>query len=166
MATQEERWAAAEMALRAQSARRARRTPAMAIGITAVLVLAVGLTAVVDLRRLHTPGGTALAWTQAAVFGDCRAFLSLSLPADRSGERRTEDEICRDLRAATAPARVDSTRLTVRVLSVQQEGGQAVARVEVRGPEVTRTTALRLVRRGEGWLVVRRVGACGTAGCY
>src|SRR5206468_1137780 len=82
----------------AQAARRIRRTPAVLIAITGVLVLLVAITAVIDLRRLHTPRGAALAWVEAATFGDCRAYLSLSRSVDGADTGRTDDEICVALR--------------------------------------------------------------------
>jgi hypothetical protein len=164
--TQEQRWKIAERSLDVQAARRIRRTPGVTIGILAGLVLAVGVTAAVDLRRLQTPRGAALAWSEAATFGDCRGFLSLSQVEDPLVERRTDEEICRALRAATAQARIDSTRITVLVTSVDQEGPGATVRVEVRGPSGLRTTDLRLVRRGNDWLVLRQAGACGEVTCF
>jgi len=64
-----------------------RRGPEVLVG---VLALGVGVVAAVDLRRLMTPTGTALAWTGAAVFGDGTAYERLSVaepcatPDDRS----------------------------------------------------------------------------------
>jgi hypothetical protein len=164
--TQEQRWAEAELTLDVQAARRIRRTPGVAIGILAGLVLAVGVTAAVDLRRLQTPRGAALAWTEAATFGDCRTFLSLSRPADPLAERRTDDQICRALRAATQAARGDASRIAVTARSVQQRGRSAVVAVEVRGPDGVRTADLRLEHRGADWLVLREAGACADVTCF
>ena len=165
MTTQEQRWARAERTLDAQAARRIRRTPAVVIAITALLILAVGLTAAVDLRRLHTPRGAALAWTEAAVFGDCRAFLSLSRLTVAADETRTDDEICRALRKATAQARTDASRISIRAVSVDRQGDRATVVVDVRRPEGTRRPVLKLVRRGEKWLVLREPGACDVLAC-
>jgi hypothetical protein len=129
-------------------------------------VLAVAVTAAVDLRRLQTPRGAALAWTEAATFGSCRAFLALSRPDDPLADRRTDEEICRSLRAATAKARSDVTRISLKARSVVQHGGTAVVVIDVRGPDGSRSVRLDLVRRGDAWLVVRRAGACGDVGCY
>lgn len=166
MTTQEERWARAELTLDVQAARRVRRTPGVVIGILALLVLAVGVTAAVDLRRLQTPRGAALAWTEAATFGDCRGFLALSTVADPTTDARTDDEICRDLRRSTAPARADSTRIRLTAESVVQAGARAVVRVAAHTAEGTRTVPLSLVRRGSDWLVLRAAGACGAVACY
>ena len=166
MTTQEQRWATAELTLDAQAARRIRRTPWIVIGIAALLALAVGVTAAVDLRRLQTPRGAALAWTEAATFGNCHAFLALSRPDDPTAERRTEDEICRELRRSTAAARNDVTRISLKPTSVVRHGASAEVVIEVRGPDGTRTVQLGLVRRGDDWLVVRQAGACGDVPCY
>lgn len=166
MTTQEQRWAAAERSLDVQYARRIRRTPRVVIAILAALSLAVGVTAAVDLRRLQTPRGAALAWTEAATFGNCRAFLALSRPAEPTAERRTDDEICRALRASTAQARSDATRIRIIPRWVEQRGRRAVAVIELRGPAGSRRLRLDLVRRGDDWLVVRSGAACGDGGCY
>jgi len=164
--TQEQRWATAERTLDVQAARRIRRTPGVVIAILLLLTLAVGVTAAVDLRRLQTPRGAALAWTEAATFGNCRAFLALSRPDDPTAERRTDDEICRALRASTAEARRDVTRIAITSRSVEQRGRTAIAVIAVRGPDGTRELRLDLVHRGDDWLVVRRAGACGDVACY
>ena len=166
MTTQEQRWATAERTLDVQAARRMRRTPGLVIGILALLVLAVGVTAAVDLNRLHTPRGAALAWTEAATFGNCHAFLALSRPSDPIADARTDDEICRSLRAATAANRNDVTRISISARSVERHGRTAVVVIEVRGPDGARTVQLQLVHRGDEWLVVRAAGACGDVACY
>jgi hypothetical protein len=166
VSTQEDRWAAAERTLDVQAARRVRRTPWVVIGLTGLLVVAVAITAAVDLRRLQTPRGAALAWTEAATFGDCRGFLALSVVADPTQERRTDDEICRSLRRTTESARANATRITLTARSVARQGGSAVARIEVRTPEGIRTVTLTLTRRDSDWLVLRSAGACGELACY
>ncbi|MDT7572496.1 MAG: hypothetical protein QOE05_2670 [Actinomycetota bacterium] len=166
MTTQEQRWATAERSLDVQSARRIRRTPGVVIAILLLLTLAVGITAAVDLRRLQTPRGAALAWTEAAVFGNCRAFLALSQVDDPTVERRTDDEICRALRAATARARNDVTRISITPKSVVQQGRSADVLVQVRDPDGVHEVRLHLVHRGDDWLVVRSAGACGDVTCY
>jgi hypothetical protein len=164
--TQEQRWATAERSLDVQSARRMRRTPGVVIAILLLLTLAVGITAAVDLQRLHTPRGAALAWTEAATFGNCRAFLELSRPGDPTAERRTDDEICQALRASTAEARADVTRISITPRSVERRGRTAVVVIDVRGPSGSREVHLDLVHRGDEWLVVRGAGACGELTCY
>ena len=166
MTTQEQRWAAAELDLDVQSGRRIRRTPGVVIGITGLLVLAVGITAAVDLRRLHTPRGAALAWAEAATFGDCRAFLALSRPTEPDLEHRSDDEICQALRRSTRPVRNDPSRTRVRAASVQRRGRTATVTVDVTGPNGVRNVALHLVERGDDWLVLREPGTCGDVPCY
>lgn len=166
MTTQEERWARAELTLDVQTARRVRRTPGVVIGILALLVLAVGITAAVDLRRLQTPRGAALAWVEAATFGDCRAFLALSAVRDANEERRTDDEICRALRTATTDARSNATRIQLNAGRVQRRGRAATVTIAVRRPDGVRPVALQLVRRSGDWLVLREPGACAALPCY
>lgn len=166
MTTQEQRWATAERTLDVQAARRIRRTPSVVIAILALLVLAVGVTAAVDLRRLQTPGGAALAWTEAATFGNCRTYLALSRSNDPTAERRTEDETCQALRAATATARADVTRISLTPRSVERHGRDAVVVIDVRGPDGVRQVRLDLVQRGDDWLVLRSSGACSDVTCY
>ena len=164
MTTQEQRWKIAERSLDVQAAKRIRRTPGVTIGILAGLVLAVGVTAAVDLRRLQTPRGAAQAWTEAATFGDCRTFLALSRPDDPLAQRRTDDETCRVLRSATAEAREQSTRISIVVETVEERGRTAVVMVEVRGPDGVDTSELRMIRRGDDWLVLREPD-CEASGC-
>lgn len=165
MTTQEQRWATAEKTLDVQAARRIRRTPGVVIGIIALLVLAVGVTAAVDLRRLHTPRGAALAWAEAATFGDCRAYLELSRPTDPSSELRTDDDICRALRKATEQARTDASRIAIRAVEVHERRRSATVALDIRLPAGTRRGSLSLVRRGDHWLVRRDAAACAAVGC-
>lgn len=163
--TLEQRYAAAERKLDVARSRGIRRAPSVLIGVTAALVLAVGVTAVIDLRRLQSPRGAALAWTEAAVFGNCPAYLSLSRPVDPLSERRTDDELCRDLRRATAKARTNANRIELLVGPADERDRTATVVVEVRGPDGTATGRLSLVRRGAHWLVLRDGQACTGVGC-
>jgi hypothetical protein len=163
--TLEQRYAVAEQRLDADHQRRMRRTPSVLIGVTAVLVCAVGVTAAIDLQRLQSPRGAALAWTEAAVFGNCPAYLSLSRPVDPLTERRTDDQVCRDLRRVTANARTNANRIELLPGAIQQRGATATALVEVRRPDGTTTGRLSLVRRGAHWLVLRDTQACDAVGC-
>jgi hypothetical protein len=163
--TQEQRWATAERTLDVQAARRMRRTPGVVIAILVLLTLAVGITAAVDLRRLQTPRGAALAWVEAATFGNCHAFLALSKVDDPTAERRTDDEICQALRTATADARGHVTEISIELRSVEQHGRTATVAIDVRGPDGTRQVRLQLRQRGHDWLVVRSAGACDVS-CY
>jgi hypothetical protein len=160
--TQEQRWASAERSLDVQAARRIRRTPAVLIAITGLLVLLVAVTAVVDLRRLQTPRGAALAWTEAAVFGNCRAYLSLSTAR---GDDRSDDQICAALAQRTAPARRESNRYDLRAVAVDAAGAHATVTVEVRTPDGPHRLTEELVRDRHTWRVVRPSRAC-EPDCY
>ena len=76
----ERRYAQAERKLDAYYDKRRRRGPPILLGTLLALTLAVGVTTAIDLRRLQTPGGAALAWTGATLFGDCTRYLNLSVP--------------------------------------------------------------------------------------
>ena len=165
MPTTEERWAVAERTLDVGNARRIRRTPAVVIGIVALLTLAVGVTAATDLRRLQSPRGASLAWTEAAVFGDCRAYLALSRPVDPTTERRTDAEICRALRQRTEDARANSTRIEITPGLVERTGATATSYVQVARPGGEAEVQLHLVRDGDDWLVLRDEAACDAVGC-
>lgn len=159
----ERRYAELERSLEPQRARSIARGPIGLIGVLVVLSLAVGVVAAVDLRRLQTPRGTALAWTGAAVFGDCIAYERLSIPAEP--EQRSDDEICRRLFASTQEARQDAAAIGIDVVSVEQRGREATVEVEVRRDERTRTVDLPLRRKGDGWGVVLTDEVCAVVGC-
>ena len=165
MPTTEERWALDERKLDVGYRRRIRRTPGVVVGILGLLVLAVAVTAAVDLRRLQSPRGASLAWTEAAVFGDCRAYLALSRPVDATTERRTDAEICRALRSRTEDARANSTRIEILPGKVEERDATATSYVEVKRPDGDREVQLRLVREGDDWLVLRDETACDAVGC-
>ena len=165
MSTTEERWARAELTLGAGDARRIRRTPAVVIGIIGFLIIAVGFTAATDIRRLQSPRGASLAWTEAAVFGDCRAYVELSRPVDPTTERRSDSELCRALRRGTEDARANSTRIQILPGRVERRGDTATTYVDVRRPEGDVEVQLRLVKRGDDWLVLRDATACGVLDC-
>lgn len=117
--------------------------------------------AAIDLRRLQSPRGTALAWTGAAVFGDCTAYQRLSIVDDE----RSEQEVCRALRARTEPARQQAGRVGIDVRSVEQRGRSATVGVELRrGDQVVRVE-LPLRRKGDGWGVVLTDEVCDVVGC-
>ena len=146
-----------------QAARRARtrRQGIILLAITNALVLAVGTTAMVDLRRLETPGGTALRWVQAALFGDCGDYLKYSVAGPDRPEPRHEDQVCADLRAATTQARDRPLEVGLRLVAVQGTRAELV---------ITRlqrdATVFADVTRVDGdWKVVRNAFTCGSVGC-
>ena len=170
--TREERierlYAQAEEKLEGVKAKRVQRGPLSLIAVCLGLCLVVGFVAVVDLRRLQSPTGTALAWTGAAVFGDCTAYLDLSVPDPDAvvPDRRSDAELCRDLRAETQEARGDAPRIDIVVISELSERGDTTGvQVEVRRPGRTRSVLLPLRRQGDGWVVVRTAPTCLAVGC-
>ena len=126
-----------------------------------VLSLAVGVVAAVDLRRLQTPRGTALAWTGAAVFGDCTAYERLSVADDD----RSDEQVCRALREGTEQAREQSGEIGIDVLDVERRGREATVEVEIRRGDDTDRVELPLRRKGDGWAVVLTDEVCEAVGC-
>ena len=165
VSTVEERWARAEATIKVGDAKRIRRTPGVVIGILAGLIVAVGVTAATDLRRLQSPRGASLAWTEAAVFGECRAYVALSRPVDLTRESRSEKALCRDLRRATEQARAESTRIRVTTGAVERAGDRARVEVQVRRPEGVASVRLSLVLEGDDWRVLRDAATCEAIGC-
>ncbi len=161
----EQRWQAAEADAEAKRRRRARRQPLLLIALLDVLLVAVASTAVVDLRRLATPQGTALAWTQAAVFGDCGDYLRLSIPDPTVADRRTPEQLCTDLRAATRTARTNSARIALRPVGSTVRSSTATVRIELDQAAQPRVVVLELRRSGGGWRVLRDAQTCGSVGC-
>ena len=159
-------YAEAERSLDVVNARRVRRGPETLIAVLVLLSLGVGAVAAVDLRRLMTPRGTALAWTGAAVFGDCTAYDRLSVPAPRpTADRRSQAQRCLALRRATQDARDESGRVGIDLLRVQEVGREASALVRLSRPQGVALVQLELVREGAGWAVVRTDATCRVVGC-
>jgi len=130
-----------------------------------LLVLGIGVVACVDLNRLRTPGGTALRWIQAAVFGDCDDYRSFSVVSPSRPEVRSESELCQDLREATEQARLDQLRIGLRLDSVTERGSDATAAVTLTRDGTETTVAVHLVRRDGAWKVVLDDRTCGSVGC-
>ena len=160
-----EQFRQAERSLEPQRLRSIARGPVGLIAVLIVLSLAVGVVAAVDLRRLQTPRGTALAWIGAAVFGDCTAYQRLSVPPAGAGVVRPEQEVCLDLRRGTQEARERSSEIGIEVLAVDE--GVDDARVELRltRADVVDELELQLRPGGDGWLVVRTYELCLQVGC-
>src|SRR3954452_12192338 len=99
----------AELETAAEERRRAgmRRQPLLLIGLVGVLVLGTGIVSSIDLRRLRTPQGVALRWTQAATFGDCDDYFRYSTGV----LDRPRSEVCRALRASTEDARQNNAEI-------------------------------------------------------
>ena len=159
-------YARAETKHEGNRARGARRGPVLLIAVLLGLCLAVAVTAVVDFRRLATPRGTALAWTNAAVFGDCPTYRRLSVPDPATApDRRTPDALCRDLRRQTDAARSNAPAIGIDVRGVEQDGDRATVVVELRRPSGDAQVRLRLRRDGDDWVVVRTAATCLAVGC-
>src|SRR3954452_14618712 len=94
----EARYAEREAAGEERRRARMRRQPLLLIGLVGALVLGIGVVSSVDLRRLQTPQGVALRWTQAAVFGDCDDYLHFSVGSSLDADDRSRADLCRDLR--------------------------------------------------------------------
>jgi hypothetical protein len=144
---------------------RARRQVVVLLVVLNALVLGIGLVASVDLRRLRTPGGTALRWVQAAVFGECDDYLRFSVAAGDVPDHRTRDALCRDLRAATAPARTEQLQIGLRLGPVVVRGDRATAEVVLSRRDEPVTLHLTLVRSEGRWRVVRDAATCESVGC-
>lgn len=129
------------------------------------LVLAVGLVAAVDLRRLRTPGGTALRWVQAAVFGDCDDYLEFSVPATDVIDRRAPSDLCKDLRQATAQARADQLQIGLHLGKVTSSKTDATAAVTLTRDGNPTPLSVHLVRRNGAWRVLRDAATCASVGC-
>jgi hypothetical protein len=142
-----------------------RRGPVSLVAVCLGVALLVGITAAVDLRRLQTPGGTAMAWTAAAVFGDCTAYGQLSVRPD--GDERDADERCQSLRAASQQARDRPDDVELELLSTAEDGDRASAVVRVRRPGLDGEAEVPLsmrARRG-GWQVELTDAACAALPC-
>jgi hypothetical protein len=163
--TLEDRYGEAEAAEEARRRAKLRRQPIILLLVVNTLLLGTALTAMVDLRRLQTPGGTALTWTQAAVFGVCDDYLHYSVADVSRPDERTPDELCRDLRASTAQARTDSLKIGLRLSRVRlQDHGAEVDIVLTRSSQPVRV-ALRLLKIDGRWRVVRDQDTCASIGC-
>ena len=161
----ERRYAQAERKLDAYYDKRRRRGPPILLGTLLALTLAVGVVAAVDLRRLQTPRGTALAWTGATVFGDCTAYLDLSVPDVGVTEPRSDEQLCASLRQRSAASRAAAAQIGIDLVEVRQEGDRATAVLSVRRPGRDDQVTLLLRREGRGWAVLRTPAVCLALGC-
>ena len=137
----------------------------MLLAVVNALTLAVGLVATVDLRRLATPGGTALRWVQAAVFGDCDDYLEFSVPPPDNADPRSRQELCKDLHKATEDARRDQLKIGLHLGPVMKGASEALARVIITQDEKETPVNVHLVRHDDHWRVVRDEATCSSVGC-
>jgi hypothetical protein len=163
LAELERRYAEAEERKSGRSAATARRGPISLIAVCLGVALSVGVVAAIDLRRLQTPTGTALAWTGAAVFGDCTAYRELSA---ETGDEPDADARCRTLREATELNRAEAGRVAIEVVEVAEDGDRARATVVLQRPERDEVEVEVPMRRtGDGWQVELTDEVCDAVGC-
>jgi hypothetical protein len=141
------------------------RQTAVLLALVDLLLLGIGVVACVDLNRLKTPGGTALRWIQAAVFGDCDDYRGFSVVAPSRPEARSDSELCRDLRAATLQARKDQLRIGLRLREVTERGSDATAAVVLSRDGKDMNVLIHLVRRDGAWKVLLDDSTCSSVGC-
>lgn len=154
----EQLYARAEQKNELRKAATVRRGPTSLIAVCLGVALVVGITAAVDLRRLQSPRGAALAWAAAAVFGDCTAYRELS-------STELDDEQCLELRERTEDARDDPQDVDVAVVEVREDGDRAVAVVRVRTEDREDRLEVDLQRRSGDWLVAPDAGLCDDVYC-
>jgi hypothetical protein len=140
---------------------RTKRQVALLIVTLNALLLFVAGTAVVDLRRLHTPQGVALRWFQSAVFGDCDDYLTYSVPDPGRADARTDAALCTDLRRASASAKGEALDIGFRLGEIS---GDRVHVLLTRKGE-TKDVVMHVVRRDGQWRVLRDDMTCGSVGC-
>ena len=159
-------YAQAEQKLEGVKARQVARGPVTLIGVSLALCLAVGIVAAVDLRRLQTPLGTALGWTGAAVFGDCEAYQRLSVPDPAAApDPRSDAQRCAELRSRTEPDRARAATIGITARDPVERGPEAQVSVTVSRPDGEKAVTLDLVRKDDGWVVVRTAPTCLAVGC-
>jgi hypothetical protein len=161
----EARYAELEAADEDKRRARMRRQPLLLIGLTAALVLGIGVVASVDLRRLETPGGVGLRWTQAAVFGDCADYFDFSVADAGTVDDRPRSQVCRDLREAPKDARANNLQIGLRVDRVATSGRTAVVGLVLTRLEQQKPLELQLLRVDGQWKVLRDGRTCGSVGC-
>ena len=145
--------------------RKTRRQKLLLLAVVNALTLSVGLVACIDLRRLATPGGTALRWVQAAVFGDCDDYLEFSVPAADREDPRSEQELCKDLRTATEDARRDQLKIGLHLGPVMKGTTEALVRIDLTNDDKATPLDVHLVRRDDHWRVLRDEATCSSVGC-
>lgn len=156
-------YAEAERKNEVRKAATVRRGPISLVAVGLGVALVGGVVAAVDLRRLQTAEGTAMAWTGAAVFGECTTFRRLSvLPDDRD-----DDADCRELLRRSEAARARPGDVEVEVLAAWDAQERAGAEVRVRLPDGRdERVPLSMVRRdGGGWAVQLTDETCDLVPC-
>ena len=145
--------------------RKYRRQRLLLLVVVNGLVLSIALVASVDLRRLRTPGGTALRWVESAVFGDCDDYLRYSVVDPALPETRSRDELCRDLREGTREARANSASIGLNLGAVTRHTNDATVAVTLTRQGKAAHVDVHLVRRDGRWRVLRDPATCASVGC-
>ena len=104
-------------------------------------------------------------WAQAAVFGDCGDYLAFSVTDASVTDTRTQQQLCQDLRAATAGARNETAKIGLRLGPVVRHGAKAQVQLVLTRAGVPTTVSLQLARVDGHWRVVRNAVTCGSIGC-
>ncbi len=145
----------------ARARRRLRRSACVVIALLDVLVVAVGLAGTSDLRRLRTPEGTAGAFAEAALGGDCERFrdlLSAAARAELVAARPAGDGPDGVVAACTASTSAATRLVATRVAQRAPDGRSATVVVVLRpadggGRGGTRDVALLLLLQAGRWRV-------------
>jgi len=80
-------------------------------------------------------------------------------------DTRSRDQLCQDLRAATAPARSESLKIDLALGRILRTGNRAEVELVLTRKGVSTHVSLRVARRGGNWRVVRDGLTCGSIGC-
>jgi hypothetical protein len=135
------------------------------IGMLDLLVIAVGISGVLDLRELRTPAGVARTYVEAGRDGDCERYLGLLTAAERARETAfataPEHQVVPQVAQAKTPegktcalAKLQFRGVTVTGTQITDRSGDtAVARVAVTLNDRAQTLQLELARVGGDWLV-------------
>ncbi len=131
-----------------------RRGIAAGLLVLDLVVLLAGVGALLDLRRLETPAGTARAWVQAAIAHDCPRLVDLArggLAARR--QALGSAEFCAVVETAYAGMAVSGPVQLGPVQPGPAAQPQRAAALPLTG-RTTRLISLRLQRGGRRWRVV------------
>lgn len=125
----------------------------------------MGTVATVDLRKLQTPGGTAVRWAASAVFGVCGDYLTFSVSDPSVTDSRSRAQRCRDLHAASADARNNVVKTDLVLGRVERHGSSAQVHMVLTRDEEPTNVTLDLKKVHGQWRVVRDSVTCGSLGC-
>lgn len=163
------RYAQLERKLEPDRQRSVARGPIGLIAVMALLCIAVATVVAIDLSRLQTARGTALAFTGATVFGDCDAFERLSVPGPRERDERSAEQRCAALQTQTQSAREESARYSIDLVDLEEAEREATVSIRVGRPQgdgtAERVVELPLRRVDGGWVVVRTATVCRLLRC-